>query len=340
MGSQHVIRWVAAFACLAVLGLTTVARANTIGLITGGDEAKQAVVETELGPWLKANGFDEVRVGRGAASEATISKVFDCFVLADQLCAQKEVASAKLDRLLFVMVEVDREPTAAADRIKITGWLYDDDGSPIAANSLFCNDCRNDTLKPKLEELARLLFSAAATGSGRLTVITRPSGATVLVDGQKIGTSPITTGLREGPHTVTLERSAFQTVTRSITIKNDAESPIDVDLVPLGGAGRRGSLKPYAYGALGLGGAAIIAGALLVAIDPRCELGSTSDACAASNEQYTSTQTPGFVAIGAGAVVAGVGGYLLYRESKRAKGPTPTASLTSGGAVLGLAGSF
>ena len=32
------------------------------------------------------------------------------------------------------------------------------DGAPIAAQSLFCNDCRNDTLTPKLAELARLIY--------------------------------------------------------------------------------------------------------------------------------------------------------------------------------------
>lgn len=336
MGTHHVIRWLRAAVCLAVLGLATVASADTFGLITGGDEAKQPVVETELGPWLRANGHDEVRVGTAALPQGDIAEVIQCFILADQRCAQKFVAGANLDGLMFVMVEVDRDASAGADRIKVTGWLYGGDGSPIAAQALFCNDCRNDTLKPKLQELARLLFSAAATGSGRLSVITRPSGATVLVDGEKIGVSPVTTGLREGPHTVTLERPGYQTVTRPITVKNDAESPIEVDLVSLStGGGKRGSKKPLAYGALGLGGAAIVTGAVLVFVVDEDDTPTPT-----ADEFYTDAGLPGALTLGAGVAVAAVGGYLLYSESKRPKATTPTASVSSRGAVFGLAGHF
>ena len=330
--------------CLVIVGLlggSTAARADGFGLISGGDEAKQPVVETELGPWLKEQGQDDVRVGAQALEPAQIKHVVDCFIIADQACAQQAVASGDLAGLMFVMVEVERDAASAGDRIKITGWLYGPGGAPIAAQSLFCNDCRNDTLKPKLQELARLLFAAASTGAGRLTVVTRPSGATVLVDGEKIGVSPVTRGLREGPHTITLELPGHKTVTRPITIMNDAESPLEVAMVALGGkgGGGGGGGKLLGYGLLGLGSAAVIGGAAMILLDPRCDVGSDAEACAVTEPTYTSTQLPGIVTAGVGAVAVGVGVYLITRGGKRSR-PAPVASVSAGGAVFGLAGSF
>ena len=345
MPSRFVARGIRAAVCLAIVGLlgvSTVARADGFGLISGGDEAKQPVVETELGPWLRDQGKADVRVGAEALEPAQIKHVVDCFIIADQACAQQAVASGDLAGLMFVMVEVERDAASAGDRIKITGWLYGPGGAPIAAQSLVCNDCRNDTLKPKLQELARLLFAAASTGAGRLTVVTRPSGATVLVDGEKIGISPVTRGLREGPHTITLELLGHKTVTRPITIMNDAESPLDVAMVSLGrggGGGGGGGGKLLGYGLVAVGSAAVVGGAAMILLDPRCDVGSDAEACAVTEPTYTSTQLPGLVAAGAGAVAVAVGVYLITRSGKRS-GTTPVASVSAGGAVFGLTGSF
>lgn len=324
---------------LALVGLTAVAptavaRADRFGLIAGGDEAKQPVVETELGPWLKAAGHDDVRIGTKALDGKQVTQVVNCFILADQACASAAVASGKLDGLLFVMVEVERDPGASGDRIKITGWLYGGDGAPIAAQSLFCNDCRNDTLTPKLAELARLLFAAAQSGAGRLAVTTQPAGATVLVDGASIGVTPITTGLREGPHTITVERTGYVTLTRPITIKNDGETRLDVELAPLGGGGGGGG-KGLAYGALALGGAAIVGGAILMfVVDEDPVTTPTKD------PTYTEATLPGAVTLGAGVAVAAVGGYLFHRAGAKPRAATPMARATGDGAVIGITGRF
>jgi hypothetical protein len=343
MARESVPRWYRVIGWLVVvgvLGLAGRARAGGFGLVAAGDEAKQPVVETELGPWLTAAGKADVRIGTNALGGKQITQVVNCFILADQACATAAVASGALDGLLFVMVEVERDRAAAGDRIKITGWLYGAGGAPIAAQSLFCNDCRNDTLKPKLEELARLLFAAASSGAGRLSVSTRPAGATVLVDGEKIGVTPLTHGLREGPHTVTIELTGHETITRKVTIANDAESPLEADLVRIGGGGGgRGSRRPLAYGALAVGGAAILGGAAMIVLDPRCEVGSEAAACAPTEPTYTSTRLPGIVTAGAGVAVVGVGVYLLLRDGKRPR-TAPVARVDAAGATFGVAGSF
>jgi len=336
MVGQPIFRWLRVVVCLAALAVAGRAHADSFGLITGGDEAKQPVVETGLGPWLRANGHPDLKIGEAALDDKQINQIINCFILADQACGQAAVAAGKLDGLMFVMVEVERDAKAGGDRIKITGWLYGAKGAPIAAQSLFCNDCKNDTLEPKLQELARLLFSAAATGTGRLSVVTRPSGATVLVDGEKVGVSPLTQGLREGPHTITVELAGHQTVTRKLTIANGGESPLDLDLVKIGGGGGHGgSGKLLAYGALGLGGAAIVTGAVLLFV-----VDEDDTATPTADEFYTDAGLPGALTLGAGVAVAAVGGYLLYSEGKRPTAATPTASVSSRGVVFGLAGHF
>ncbi|HVV88252.1 MAG TPA: PEGA domain-containing protein [Kofleriaceae bacterium] len=345
MVSASVTRWSRAVVWLFLLwfaGGIRVAHAGAFGLVAGGDEAKQPLVETDLAPWLTANGHADVKVGTAALAADHITAIVNCFILADQACGQPHVAAGKLDGLLFVMVEVDRDSPASAggDRIKITGWLYGPGGAPIAAQSLFCNDCRNDTLAPKLEELARLLFSAAGSGTGRLAIVTRPAGATILVDGEKVGTSPLTRGLREGPHTITVELTGHETVTRKVEIKNDAESPLDVQLSPIGGGGGGGGGgHGLAYAALGVGGAAVIGGAALILLDPRCEKGSDASACAPDKQTYTSTQVPGIITAGVGVAVVAGGVYLLTRGGKHHRA-TPVAAATATGAYVGLAGAF
>lgn len=331
----RVVRWLVV---LGVLALAPAARAGGFGLVAGGDEAKQPVVETELGPWLQAAGKGDVRIGTKALDGKQITQIVNCFILADQACATQAVASGKLDGLLFVMVEVERDRAAAGDRIKVTGWLYGPGGAPIAAQSLFCNDCRNDTLKPKLEELARLLFAAASSGSGRLSVTTSPAGATVLVDGEKVGVSPLTQGLREGPHTITIELPGHQTVTRKVTIANDAESPIEATLLPIGagGGGKGGSSrKKLGYGALAAGGAAIIGGAVLMfVVDEDPVTTPTTD------PTYTDATLPGALTLGAGVALAALGGYLAFTGGTSGDAQPMVRVDTTGGAVLGLAGRF
>ncbi len=327
---------VLALVVLVTVGRIAVARADRFGLIAGGDEAKQPVVETELGPWLTAAGHADVRIGSQALDGKQITQIVNCFILADQACATAAVASGKLDGLLFVMVEVERDPAASGDQIKITGWLYGAAGAPIAAQSLFCNDCKNDTLKPKLAELARLLFSAASSGAGRLAVVTRPSGATVLVDGESIGVSPVSAGLHEGPHTITLEHDGYQTVTRRITITNDAETALDVELVALGApGGGGGGSRSLAYGALAVGGAAIVGGAILLfVVDEDPVTLPTMD------PSYTEATLPGVITLGAGVAVAAFGGYLLHRAGHAPRAAAPMARATGDGAVIGITGRF
>ncbi len=51
---------------------------------------------------------------------------------------------------------------------------------------------------------------------GTLVVQSQPAGATVLADGQRLGTTPMTLSLAPGPHSVTLQRTGYTDLTQAI----------------------------------------------------------------------------------------------------------------------------
>ncbi|MFT3698923.1 MAG: hypothetical protein QM831_37595 [Kofleriaceae bacterium] len=92
------------------------------------------------------------------------------------------------------------------------------------------------------------------------------------------------------------------------------------------------------YTMVGIGVGAIIAGAVLIAID-QDPPGVGSDGKATGPQPMTirDTATAGVITIGAGVVVTGVGAYLWYRSGKSS---APVASVSHDGAVIGWAGRF
>lgn len=96
----------------------------------------------------------------------------------------------------------------------------------------------------------------------------------------------------------------------------------------------RGPRRAVAYGALGLGAAAIVSGAvLLLVIDEEPVTTPTTD------PTYTEATVPGAITLGVGVALAGVGGYLLVQE-RRSRRVTPVVAVGRGGAVLGVLGRF
>ncbi len=320
--------------------LAAPARAGTLGLVVSGDPAKQPVVETTLEPWLARAGHD---VRLGVLERAEIDKLVDCFILTDQRCAEPTVAGAGVAGLLFVMVEVKRDTRTAKDEVKLTGWLFAGDGRALVAQSVYCRDCRNDTLGPTAEDLARALFAQADLGTGRLKVVTTPAGALVAVDGASVGATPLEHGVRAGPHVVEVTLAGHHPVRRDIEVSKDRTVELDLELTPsdrpLPGGGRRG---PLPYVVLGGGVALLATGAALYLIDQDCVAGG---ACDVPNTQET-FRNPAPLGVGlaaAGVVATGAGVYLLLRaprSSARAAATTPPAVpvgwLTPGGGGVGL----
>lgn len=74
---------------------------------------------------------------------------------------------------------------------------------------------------------------AATPTTGELRVSSAPVGATVLLDGRRIGRTPLTLGgVRPGRHVVTVERQGFETTAREVTIRPGGVFEAAIDLRP------------------------------------------------------------------------------------------------------------
>lgn len=317
---------------LVVAALATPARAGSLVLIVSGEEAKQPIIETTLAPVLKGRGF-EVKIG--ANDDPIGGKLNDCFVLVDQACAEGAVGKLGTDNTLFVMVEVHHDTKAQADEIKLTGWLYGAGGKAIAAQSVFCHACRNDTLGPTAEDLAEALFAVQGQGTGVVKISSTPAGARVLIDGNPAGVTPWEQGLRTGPHTITVELGGYQTKTLPIEVKKDETLPVDVPLDKGSGHGGSGGRKnPLWLGVAGGGVAALAGGIALVAID------EDPESIPASQATYRDSAPAGFALVGVGAVAIAVGTYFYLTSGKHpAHGATAWLD-PRGGAGVGVVGAW
>ena len=171
----------------------------------------------------------------------------------------------------------------------------------------------------------------AKQGLQQLTVLTSPPGATVLIDGNPLGVSPLTLELRPGDHSVLLSRRGFSDYKGTFVLPQ--ATPIDLSVAlraaanekaPADGQaepGRRFGIVPYVT--LGAAAACLGSAALF-------ELSRRSAQSSAANEQVqldyerdidamNSRQTTARVLLGVGSVLAVTGATLLIFNTR----PTP-----------------
>jgi len=71
----------------------------------------------------------------------------------------------------------------------------------------------------------------AVAETGTLVIQSRPDGATVLVDGRQVGTTPMSLGdVRAGNHAVRLERDGYQTWTSAVTVAGGEQNRVTASL--------------------------------------------------------------------------------------------------------------
>jgi hypothetical protein len=92
-----------------------------------------------------------------------------------------------------------------------------------------------------LARIELLRANAAASQPGRLTIVTHPDGATVMVDGQSRGMTPLTLSVNPGSHTVSI-RSGINERVLPVTVTAGAEIVHDLEMT--------NTASPTASGAL------------------------------------------------------------------------------------------
>jgi len=286
---------------LALLALTAgTARADQTAVVVGGEPSKTATVVGAIAPWLESRG---ATVSLDTLAPTQAAALVACFLADDEPCAKAIVAAADVDRLVFVMVDVQHAD--AAENITLTSWLFDRAGTVTAAERRFCDACKLGPLATSAAELVAALAGEAATA---VTITSSPAGATVTIDGKPAGTTPLTLTLAPGDHELVFALAGHRSKTATLAVGAEP-AELTVDLVASGGPGDEPPSRLLPWTLVIAGAAAVATGGVLFAID------EDEDSIPDNQAQYWQTALPGAVTIGVGAAAL-IGGILWLRSSK------------------------
>jgi tetratricopeptide (TPR) repeat protein len=213
-----------------------------------------------------------------------------------------------------------------------------------------------------------LSLALAKKGIQQLTVLSMPSGATVALDGQALGVTPLTLELKPGAHRALVTLRGFADAQRDFTLT--APSPLDlmIELQPASAANlqlttnqaanagngaasreqtpdsrdRRFGIAPWitlGAGAIALGGSAYFElrrrSAEDAVRDDKTQLATKEDVDAMNSRQTTSR-----VLLGVGGVLVATGATLLVLNTRLTPESTAVVSALPGGAAFSVTRSF
>jgi hypothetical protein len=243
----------------------------------------------------------------------------------------------KGDRLVVVQIELERSDTVVTVHVVSAATGADTNGKQ------FCTACDEQALTRAVVEVTKeaLHDSVARAGKTVLAIKSIPDKAWISLDGKPGGATNTTKTTYPGEHVVVLRHDGYEPATRTVTAIDGKVVVVEVALEPTKTT-QPVSSKPEPAGApstlipklaIGIGGAALVAGALMVVLD------EDPNPVGQQKERIYNT-APAGVAIGiAGALLAGTGVYLWWRSSSG----SPVAKVTlllDGGALIGWSGRF
>lgn len=210
--------------------------------------------------------------------------------------------------------------------------LYGQAGGKIARLEEVCGLCGMAEAADLLADLgARISRKAAiAAQASSITVDSDPSGASIYLGDELVGTTPVELPLEPGAYGLRIELDGFIGLERNIEVVAGESNTVELELQPVpvveaeaDGADRRPKLlSGLGWGSLVLGLGAAAGGATLIALDQKP---ITSD-CSGSNIDAQgncrwrhATLEPGIGLVAGGVALVGVGVALLVISRKRAK---------------------
>jgi hypothetical protein len=309
---------------LSLAAATAPARADGgVGVVVTGEATMQPQLAAQLETWLKSHGHDLVSA---PLPPEAINTLIDCFVIEDQSCARRVVEKRAKSAVVFAQVSVTAGDTALDRTVTLTAyWL--DKGRDAIAERRQCERCTDVTLRKTADELMAAL-AGSGSSRGLLKVESTPSGADVLVDGKRVGTTPFEQPLPLGDHRIVVQAPGRTPAARRISLKKGQPAAVEAVLAPKPGRG-------LAYLAIGTGVAMAVAGGVLFALDEDVPADKTKP-------DYFDSAPAGIGLAAGGAVVLGVGVFLAVRSGGTSVlKSAPTVSLVrGGGGVFGWAGRF
>jgi hypothetical protein len=308
----------------AVLVVSKVAHADSVGLVVAGEPAIQPRVAAQVKEWIEQHGYELV----AAPFDGDAQKTFlNCFVVEDVTCARGTFDKrSKAESVVFVKIELTG---GDAHEMSLTGnWIVKD--HDVFAEKRWCRRCDDAALHQTVEQLMSSLAATTGVGKARVEIHSKPEGAVVALDGVQIGVAPVAHDVTPGPHQITLRRGDVTIGSKTVKVEPGATVETTVTVVAVAEPSRWPPERIAAVGLAGGGAVALIAGGVFFYYGHK---GGPDDPLV-----YPDATRNGviFTVVGAGAIAAGA---LLWWRVTRSSG-TPTASLGNGGATLGWAGQF
>ena len=212
-------------------------------------------------------------------------------------------------------------------------------GETLASSARDCEICGIADAAEMVSGQARALMQRAETlgqRPGVLAVAGEPEGATIFVDGEEVGVSPIELALEPGEHTIEARKDGFLPSKRRVTAVSGVEDPWQFTLTPKPNTEidipppPKDHLYPTGLGLLGGGAVFLGVGIAFIVIEERnYPRGCEEDGAGECERRWRSLEFgAAMTAIGGVAVVTGVVltavGAKRRRDARRAQVvPTP-----------------
>lgn len=284
---RRAVRWFLALVLWWLLA--TPATAGTVGIVVSGDQELQPALSQQIDTWLRAHGHTVA----DALPADGVTSLMNCLLIDDQGCAQGVVAArSKTD--VVVYGEARKSRTTSATVLQLY-WISKDK-EPVGMRRA-CEECNPGVMRSVVEEVLGLIGTFKR---GRVAIHSKPEGLTVLVDNENVGITPIERELPVGQHQITLMHNGERAGEKTVRVQPDlaAEIMIPVTLRVVTPDPEHHGSRVVPGIALGIGGAAIVAGAVLYL---------TSEVDDGSKPRYRDTKPLGIGVAAGGAVLVGIG---------------------------------
>ena len=298
---------------------------NDVGVLVTGEGSLQPQLAAQIENWLTQHGRTLVPT---PLPPDAIPAINDCFVLEDEGCARRIVEQrAKSSGMIYAHLEATNNETNGTRDVTLTAYWFERGHDAITERKT-CERCTDQSLRRTADDVMKKLLGGGAVGHIKLK--SNPAGARISIDGVAIGVTPLDWDLPAGKHTIRMDKLGLAPDTREIVVVSEATDVVDLELAPISDdAGKPSRVIPVA--ALAAGGALLITGGVLIAIDQHP--GPHEPA------RIYDTAGLGVAAVIGGVVVGGVGAYLRWFRSPKTTS-TPVAAVTHDTAYIGWLGRF